>query len=199
MLRRRKTRIAIAVALAAGLLYGAWARYAHERYKHLAVHEPGMVYRSAWLDPEVFAELIEEHQFRCVVNLCNPGEMGQRRWEEQRRAVRSTGAQLIEMPMPMSVNVGDPAVARHVEFLGDPDNYPLLVHCQHGVTRTAKFLAIYDIAYRDMTAAESLALQPLFGRDDHNVHVRAFARQFERRYRELFRSASPSALDVLRY
>jgi len=176
----------------------AWLVYQHHAYKHFAVHEPGMVYRSGWLDAEVFRELIEEHQLRTIVNLCEPGELTPEHWSSQRKAVEGSGARLVTLSMPMTVSLTDREIGQHLEILQDPDSYPLLVHCQHGVTRTAKFLAMYDIAFRNMTARDSLAAQPTFGRDDHNVHVRAFARDFEKRHRELYQAAVPQKLDILR-
>ncbi len=184
--------------LVAAAIYGGWEYRQHVRFKHFAVHEPGMVYRAAWLDPEPLGKIIEKHQIRAVVNLCTPGEMGGERWEQERHAVTNAGAKLIELEMPVTVNADDPAIARHLDVLKNPNNYPLLVHCQHGVTRTAKFLAIYDIAFRDKSAQESLAAQPLFGREDHNVHVRAFVQSFEKEHKKLYPSATSGSLDVLR-
>ncbi len=184
--------------MVAGAIGGGWAYRQHHRYKHLAVHEKGMMYRSAWVEPDVFSELIERYQIRTVVNLCNPGEMGEDRWIQEREAVCNAGARLIEIAMPVTVNADDPALEEHMAILSDPDNYPMLVHCQHGVTRTAKFLAIYDIAFRDMSAEESLSAQPLFGRDDHNVNVRAFCKNFEKRHAMIYPHISDASLQVLR-
>jgi hypothetical protein len=181
-----------------GAVGGGLAYRHHHRYKHLAIHEDGMVYRSAWVEPDVLSELIEKYQFRSVVNLCKPGEMGEARWEAQREAVRNAGARLIEASMPVTVEADDAELEQHIAILSDPDNYPMLVHCQHGVTRTAKFLAIYDIAFRNMTASESLAAQPLFGRKDHNVNVRAFAKNFEKQHQQIYPFAKAESLDVLR-
>jgi len=169
----------LAAVLCAAVAAGGWAYHQAKRYKHFAVHEPGRVYRSAWLEGDVFAELVRAHRLRTVVNLCRPGEMGDDRIEDERRAVREAGARLIELPMPLDVDPDDPQVARHVELLRDPGNFPMLVHCQHGVTRTAKFLVLYDVLFRNKSAEESLAAMPLFGRDDHNVHVRAFSRRLQ--------------------
>jgi len=74
----------------------------------------------------------------------------------------------------------------------------MLIHCQHGVTRTAKLLTIYDIVFRKMSAEESLAAQPLFGRDEHNVNVRAFCRNFDEQHEKLYPNTTSAALDVLR-
>jgi hypothetical protein len=185
--------LAVIGAVAGGLAY----RH-HHRYKHLATHENGMVYRSAWVEPDVLSELIEEYQFRAVVNLCKPGEMGEARWEAQREAVRNAGAKLIEASMPMTIEADDPVLEEHMAILSDPNNYPMLVHCQHGVTRTAKFLTMYDIAFRNKTAEDSLAAQPLFGREDHNVNVRAFAKNFEKAHQTIYPMAKAESLNELR-
>lgn len=184
--------VLLLIGSAAGLGYRQ-----HKRYKHWAVHDPGMVYRSAWLDADVFSEQIEKHQVRTVLNLCNPNELGEQRSREQRAAVTGAGARLIELPMPATIDAGDEDIRKFIDVLGDPNNYPLLVHCQHGVTRTAKVLAMYDILYRGETAAQSLAAMPLFGRDEYSVSVQAFARDFERRHKELYPQAEHK-LDVLR-
>jgi Tyrosine phosphatase family len=170
----------------------------HKRYKHLAVHDAHMVYRSAWLDSDVFRELIEEYQIRTVLNLCEPDELGNDLCVGQRQAVRGSGAKLIEMPMPAStLDPANPEIAKFIPILSNPENYPMLVHCQHGVTRTAKVLVMYDILYRGMTAEQSIAAMPLFGHDDYPVSVRAFARNFEEQYRNLYPQAQ-GKLDILR-
>jgi protein-tyrosine phosphatase len=132
-----------------------------------------------------------------VLNLCNPNELGEVKCIDQRIAVRGAGARLIELPMPATIDAGDPEIQKFVDVLSDPNNYPLLVHCQHGVTRTAKVLAMYDILFRGETAAQSIAAMPLFGRDEYSVSVQAFAKDFEQRNRQLYPHAH-NKLDVLR-
>jgi hypothetical protein len=194
--RRRLSILGLCLLIAA--VAGALTYRHHKRYKHLAIHDQGMVYRSAWLEPDVFREIIERHQIRTVLNLCEPNELGEQRCIDQRAAVRGSGARLIEMPMPAAtIDPADPAIGPFVELLGDPTNYPLLVHCQHGVTRTAKVLTMYDILYRGKTADESLAAMPLFGRDAYSVSVQAFAQNFEEQHKRLYPQTA-GKLDVLR-
>jgi hypothetical protein len=184
--------IVVFLASAASLAY----RH-HKRYKHLAVHDPNMVFRSAWLDADVFRELIEEQQIRTVLNLCNADELCELR-VDQRRAVRGSGARLIELPMPAAtLDPADPEIQKFVDILSNPENYPLLVHCQHGVTRTAKVLVMYDILFRGMTAEQSIAAMPRFGREAYPVSVQTFARNFEERHSQLYPQASHK-LDILR-
>jgi hypothetical protein len=193
-----KSRAMLLLGLVAlGLSVAGYAYRQHKRYGHLAVHDQGMVYRSAWLQGEVFAELISKYQIRTILNLCNPDEMGRDRCLDQRQFVRGSGANLVELPLPPTTLAEGPEVEQLVKILSNPDSYPILVHCQHGVTRTAKVLAMYDILYRGKSAEASLAAQPLFGRDSYNVAVYAFARDFEQRNRKLFPQTA-GALDRLR-
>jgi hypothetical protein len=197
MFTRRRLWILGLVLLVAAPAGGLTYRH-HKRYKHLAIHEPAMVYRSAWLDAGVFREIIEKYQIRTVLNLCEPNELGEQRCIDQRAAVQGSGARLVEMPMPAdTLDPADPAIQPFVDLLSDPKNYPLLVHCQHGVTRTAKVLTMYDILFRGMTADQSLAAMPRFGRDAYSVSVRAFARNFEERHAQLYPQTT-GKLDVLR-
>lgn len=195
--RVRSVRAIALVVLALACVGGAlWYRHLR-RYRHFAVHHHGHVYRSGWLKPDVLADVIEDYQIRTVVNLCSHTEMTPDDWRNEREVVAKNGAELVEIQMPVMTRLDDDVIRKFVALLGDPDRYPMLVHCQHGVTRTDKLLVIYDIAYRGRTADESLNAMPLFGRDEHNVHVQAFARQFEKQYRKLYPKARPQKLSQL--
>ncbi|MGE3313636.1 MAG: hypothetical protein AB7O26_00885, partial [Planctomycetaceae bacterium] len=164
-----------------------------QRYKHLEVHEANRVYRSAWLEADAMAEVVQTHGLRTVVNLCNPGEMGDERWEAERKAVTGAGAKLVELPMPLEIQPNDPRVTPLVQVLQDPESYPLLVHCQHGVTRTAKFLLLYDVLVKNQDADASLSAMPLFGRNRQNVHVRAFSRNLQADREKVLKTAAEPA------
>ena len=102
---------------------------------------------------------------------------------------------LYAVPLPNSVNVDAKSWEPHLAIMDNPDNYPMLVHCQHGVTRTSMFLTAYDILNRHKTAADSLAVQPTFGHDRADVHVHTFAENFEKFAHERV-AANPAAGSV---
>lgn len=180
----RKRRLLRVLGIIAAIVFavawaGGYAYWHNERYKHFAVHEEGKVYRSAWLDADVIKELIHEYRLKTVLNLCGPGELGEQRWVDERRAVASAGAKLLEIHMPESVDPEDPKYQAYYDVLGNPANFPMLVHCSHGVMRTSKLLTIYDVLYRHESADESLKAMPLFGRDDQDPQVKALAHNLE--------------------
>lgn len=197
MIAKKRTWMWVAVAMAIAVVAALTYRE-HKRFKHLATHDPGVVFRSAWLDGDALREVIEKYQIRTVLNLCEPDELGREKCLDERKAVHASGARLVEMPMPAStLDPSDPAIEPFVNLLANPVNYPLLVHCQHGVTRTAKVLVMYDILFRGMTAEQSIAGMPLFGREAYPVSVRAFAKNFESQHRQLYPQTA-GKLDILR-
>jgi Tyrosine phosphatase family len=196
---KRSRQIALlVVVVAAATASGGWIYHQQHRFKHFAVHDPGMVYRSAWLGPDALGQLIETYQIRSVVNLCNPDEMTPQMWEDERRAVASAGATLHAVPLPNSVDFDPEVWAPHLDILANPNNYPMLVHCQHGVTRTAMLLTAYDVIYRHKKADESLAAQPWFGHTKDNVHVQAFGKNLQKYFDENRTKLAAHSLEILR-
>lgn len=177
--------------------YGGWTYHVHQKYKRVLTHEKGRLYRSAWVEPDVISELVDKYRLRTVVNLCNPGEMGEDRWVAERAAVFNAGAKLIELPMPVSVDPNVDGIDDHLEIMSNPDNYPMLVHCQHGFTRTAKFLTMYDIAFRNMSAKQAVEQQPLFSYEQMDVHVSTFAKEFEKKHLTAYPNVDRQKLQIL--
>lgn len=195
---RRIVRLALAGAVVIAAVIGAAAYRHHHRYNHVAAHDPGKVYRCAWVEADVMRELVETYHARAVLNLCRPGEMGAQRSLDERKAVAAGGATLYELPMPETDDPSDPELQPHLDVLRNPDNYPLIVHCQHGVNRTARVLSMYDILFRGMTAEQSLGRMPKFGRRDYNPLEWDFARNLETRRAELFPDLTAHKLDAAR-
>lgn len=165
----------LALGVASGYIYQQ-----HLRYRHFAVHDPGQMYRSAWVSPDVMRELIERYKIRTVVNLCTPGETGECNWELERVVVRRAGARFLELPLPRDLNYERLAITPHLAVLQDSDNYPILVHCNDGLERTSLFITLYDMTVRGITAEKSLETQPLFGQTKQSERVREFCRRFVR-------------------
>lgn len=184
-MQRRTLCLVGLLLLVAGATTAATMYRNYKRYRHWAVHEPGRLYRSGWMEPQAVREAVEAHKIRTVVNLCGSGEMPAGWRDGEREAATAAGAQVLELLMPFTDDARDPRLARHFEVLSDPENYPILVHCQHGVERTAMFLAIYDVVQNGKSPQTSLDAQPVFGRAGHSPIVRRFANDLERHRQEL--------------
>lgn len=180
--RRPHSRRIAAVLLLAGLFAGGYAYRQHHRYKHFAVHEPGKVYRCAWVDADVMGELVRTYHVKTVVNLCRPGEMGPSRAAEERQAVEAAGARLFEIPMPDTADPHDPRIEPHMDVLQNPANYPMIIHCQHGVNRTARTIAMYEVLVHHADGEAAVRKMPRFGRREYEPLEYEFARNFTQAY-----------------
>lgn len=180
------------VSVLAVVVGAAWMIYAdNERYKRFAVHDPGKMYRSSWLDPQAMGDVVRRHKIRTVVNLCSGSETcppdGQGNCgpiEDERRAVEAAGGRLVQIVYPGNYtwHADDPAFDETERLFADPEAYPILIHCYHGRERTVKALAIYDIHFRKLTAQESLERMPLW-RSEHPWPIVTFAFNYESKER----------------
>lgn len=177
-------RILIGLALLIGLVLTGLGYRQHHRYKHFAVHEPGKVYRCGWVEADVMGELVRKFHINTVVNLCRPGEMGPTRVLEERKAVEAAGGKLIELSMPDTADPYDPRIEPHKAVLQDPANYPMIIHCQHGVNRTARTIAMYEVLLHQADGEAAIHHMPRFGRRKYEPLEFEFARNFTDAYRE---------------
>lgn len=175
----RGTLTAVLTLLAIATVSGSVAWHRYERYKRFAVHEPGRVYRSSWLEADTMGELVRQYKIRTVLNLCDPSEKPQR-IDAERAAVEAAGGRVVELVYPANDtwHTSDPVYDETEQLLANPAAYPILVHCYHGRERTVKALAIYDIHFRGKTAQDSLAAMPVWG-NGHPWPIIAFAFNYE--------------------
>ncbi len=181
---RRLSEPLVVLTLVGIAAIGILAYRQHHRYKHFAVHEPGQVYRCGWVAADVMGELVRTYQAKTVINLCRPGEMGPTRATDERAAVEEAGAQLLELPMPDTADPHDPRIVEHIATLKNPANYPIIIHCQHGVNRTARTIAMYEVLVHHTDGEAAIHKMPRFGRDDYEALEYEFARNFTAEFLE---------------
>lgn len=166
-------------ALTIAVLCAGIAYQEHHRLKRFAAHDAGKVYRSAYLEPGVVQQLVAQHKIRTVVNLCEEAE-APGRIEAERKAAEAAGAKFVNLVFPKNKtsDLNYDSIRAMEALFADESAYPIYVHCQHGLERTAKALSMYDIARRGMPANESLGSMADFGRE-HPEPIVSFAKNYE--------------------
>lgn len=64
---------------------------------------------------------------------------------------------IYHQPMSDFFRPSKPQLIRVIQFLSDPDLYPIYVHCRLGVDRTGMAIAAYRILIQDWTVDEAYA------------------------------------------
>ncbi len=160
MRRSRRRHVKIAGATLAGLALTMAVLAAvfreHLQVKRFAVVEPGGLYRGAYAEPWPLRRMIEKHGIRHILCLMSYPSDDSRRHKEQTVAAE-TGATLRELPMPGNGCAGFALLDRAADFIADPANRPLFIHCAAGVQRTGASIAAYRMRHQGWTYEQAIA------------------------------------------
>lgn len=105
----------------------------------------GRVYRSAEMSPEVAAMWCKELGIGSVIDFRTQTDKA----EAEARAVAKVGARHFHLPSNQVPR--EAVVKRYLRILDDESNYPVLIHCTHGVGRAGVFSALYRMEYEGWT------------------------------------------------
>jgi len=123
---------------------------------------PGQAYRSAQLDADSLALVLERYGIRTVINL--RGEQDDEPWyQAERSVIENAGAALVDIPMSASALPPTESLLKLYDTFLAAD-YPILIHCQGGADRTGAAAALWRMVVRgDSRADASTELSPLYG------------------------------------
>jgi protein tyrosine phosphatase (PTP) superfamily phosphohydrolase (DUF442 family) len=171
--------LAVAVATAGG----AWWWHKTRPY-HLLVCEPGVLYRSGRLAPEVLTEVIGRYGIKTVVNLKSVAE-NQEPWHaEAVQTAAAAGAKHLDLPMEPDTPPTPAQIDSWLSLFTDPERTPVIVHCQHGVIRTGMLVALYEMEFQGKDNQQALDDMVSFGHDlfaPSREPMREFLRSYARR------------------
>jgi protein tyrosine phosphatase (PTP) superfamily phosphohydrolase (DUF442 family) len=153
-------------ALAVGLLVAGALVVRHRLApKHFREVEPGVLYRSATLEPTQLLGVVEAHGIRVVVNLRSPAENREPWYAAQRRALAGAGVEMVDLPLDYGTPPGPEIEARWLALLADERMHPILVHCQYGVLRTGIMVSAWALVHRQADPDGLFERGPQFGHD----------------------------------
>ena len=174
---RRRSRWLLGAALV--VLAAVIALHAAGRLRHasplpnnFAVVEPGRLYRSGQPTAEQFANLIQRYGIRTVLNLRNPAR--ETDYVADEPLVEPHGARVVRLPITSTAPPDSKALAALRKLYADPSNYPILVHCEHGVARTGVAVCIWRIERQGWDQARAVEDMVASGYpiEEHNAPMR---------------------------
>lgn len=109
-------------------------------YRFFTLDE-GEAFRSAAIPSKVLVKKVREHKIRTVIDF----RMHNNDVESEKETLDKIGVRHINLPskqIPSTENID-----RFLSIFDNPENKPVLLHCEHGVGRAGAFSAIYRMEY----------------------------------------------------
>lgn len=117
----------------------------------------GKVYKSGVIPPNEIESYVKKHHIKSIVDLRFPGtadlvnnpEIPQELTAEKETVAKIKGVNYFnngsdQVPQPENL-------ASFFKIMDNPSNYPVLIHCYHGVGRAEMYSALYRIEYENWT------------------------------------------------
>lgn len=137
----------------------AWGRPVEgSTISNLSRIEPDL-YRSAQPDARGFEE-IQTRGIKTVLCL--------RSNQDDDKPARGTSVHLLHVSM-RAWSLREDKVVEALRIMNNPDNRPLLVHCQHGADRTGGVIAMYRVVVQGWTKEEALREMKQGGYHFHGI------------------------------
>ncbi|MDD5373562.1 MAG: hypothetical protein PHO62_09085 [Sulfurimonas sp.] len=144
-----------AIVLAVSAYY-VW----HENYNYgFEEISKDKVYKSGLINPDKLGWYLKEYKIKTVIDLQNPtlqdtlNSDKQENIDKEENAVKKYNqkynADVVHINIPSTQTPTKETLSKFFNVLDNSANYPILVHCYHGVGRAEIYSAIYRIEYEN--------------------------------------------------
>ena len=174
---------AAVIAVAAGI----WKIYdVYFNYRFLEISE-GKVYKSGVIPPDEIAGFVKKHNIKSIVDLRGPVTKDKvnnpENWvqinAEREAAAKIPGLNYYNIPseqVPKKHNLD-----KFFKVMDNQENYPVLIHCYHGIGRAQVYSAVYRIEYEGFEndeARKNAAFPVIFSSFDHGTPKGEFLKSY---------------------
>lgn len=151
----------VVIILLLGAFFGAKYYYDMNINHNFETITEGKVYKSGVIPPDELADYISKYKIKSVVDLRFPGTADLVNNPEIPQELTAEKEAISKIPGVNYFNNGsDQVPQKHnldtfFKIMDNPNNYPVLIHCYHGVGRAEIYSAIYRIEYEGMDRDEA--------------------------------------------
>ena len=155
---KKKIGLVIIVFITIGI--GKYVYDMHINHNFETITE-GKVYKSGVIPPDEIEDYVNEYKIKSIIDLRFPGtgdevnnpEIPTELTAEKEAIAKIKGVNYFnngsdQVPEPHNLDT-------FFKIMDDPKNYPVLIHCYHGVGRAEMYSAIYRIEYENMEKDEA--------------------------------------------
>ncbi|RZJ27117.1 MAG: protein phosphatase [Flavobacterium sp.] len=189
------TALLIAVAAGAYKIYDVYFNY-----RFMTITD-GKVYKSGVIPPDKIADFVKNYHIKSIVDLRGPvdadtinnPEKKSEIWAEKEATSKIPGLNYYNIPSHQVPN--KQTLNKFYKVIDNPANYPLLIHCYHGIGRAQVYSAIYRIEKENESNEEArskAAFPVIFSSFDDGTPKGEFLKSYVPR-KDSVKVASPSA------
>jgi len=155
-----KKKIIIVVLLIVMAGVGKYVYDMHINHNFETITE-GKVYKSGVIPPDEIDEYVSKYHIKSIVDLRFPGTGDLENNPEIPAELTAEKEAIAKIPGVNYFNNGSDQVPQQhnldafFKVMDNPDNYPVLIHCYHGVGRAEMYSALYRIEYEKMNRDEA--------------------------------------------
>jgi len=155
-----KKKIALLVLLIVVAGVGKYVYDMHINHNFETITE-GKVYKSGVIPPDEIEDYVKKYNIKSIVDLRFPGTGDLENNPEIPAELIAEKEAVEKIPGVKYFNNGSDQVPQqhnldaYFKIMDNPDNYPVLVHCYHGVGRAEMYSALYRIEYENMDRDEA--------------------------------------------
>jgi len=155
-----KKKVIIAVVL---VIIGATGKYVYDRHINHNFMEitEGKVYKSGVIPPDEIADYVKKYKIKSIVDLRFPGTGDDVNNPEIPTELIAEKEAVEKIPGVNYFNNGSDQVPKQenldsfFKIMDNQDNYPVLIHCYHGIGRAQMYSALYRIEYEGFSNEEA--------------------------------------------
>jgi protein tyrosine/serine phosphatase len=149
-------KILIVVVVLGAVASGKYVYDYHLNHNFETITE-GKVYKSGVIPPDELAMYIEKYKIKSVIDLRFPGTADIVNNPEIPAELTAEKEAISKIPGVQYFNNGSDQVPNEknlklfFSIMDNKENYPVLIHCYHGVGRAEMYAALYRIEYEKWT------------------------------------------------
>jgi protein-tyrosine phosphatase len=133
---------------------------------HLAVVQPGVLYRDGNRDLREFKHALTFTAAKTVVSLVDDNELADKskpQFLQETNYCTANQIQFIRIPVPLGGWPKSEDLKAFLAIVQNPLNQPVLVHCAQGVRRTGMFVAAYQMSVQHESPEQAKTQIKSFG------------------------------------
>ncbi|QOY51431.1 dual specificity protein phosphatase family protein [Candidatus Sulfurimonas baltica] len=144
------------------LTYYLWDVYVNFKFREISENK---VYKSGLINPNKIESFLVDNKIKTVIDLLDPGVQDSQNPAQQKHidaedeaiseVNRKNNLNIKHVNIPSGQVPTKKTLTKFFEILDDKSNYPVLIHCYHGVGRAKIYSAIYRIEYENWNNADA--------------------------------------------